>query len=112
MQDFIINKLNVKLLNAVSAGTTILSDSLDIQGISFYSFQTSWSGFSAVSPVVTLYASNSLTEPFVQIDSFIPSGTTGGRIVNVERAGYAYLKVGYSCASGAGTLTASINGKV
>lgn len=110
--DFIVHRLNKKMLDGVSAASNHLSDALDIQGFSLYCVQYSWSGFSAVNPLIKIYASNSLSEPFIEIDSYVPAGTTGGRIVNVEKAGYALIKIGYSCSSGAGTITASVNGKV
>lgn len=112
MSDFVVHKLNVKLLDAVSANSNIDSDPLNIQSISLYCVQISWSGFSAVNPAITLLASNSSDEQFVPVDSFIPTGTTGGRMINVEKAGYAYVKISYTCDSGSGTITASINGKV
>jgi len=112
MSDFVVHKLNVKLLDAVSASSDIDSDPLNIQSISLYCVQISWSLFSAVNPAIALLASNSPDEPFVQVDSFIPTGTTGGRMINVEKAGYAYVKISYTCDSGSGIITASINGKV
>lgn len=113
MSDFTIHKLNVKLLDGIDASqTSVASSPLNVQSISFFSYQITWTGFTATSPVVTILASNSLSEQFIAIDSFIPTGTTGGRLINVEKAGYAFVKVTYSCATGAGTLTASINGKV
>jgi hypothetical protein len=112
MQDFIVNKLNVKLLNNVSAGASVQSDAISIQEISLYCLQSTWTGFSAVTPLITLYGSNSLEEEFVKIDAFIPTGSTGGRILNVEKAGYGFVKVAYTCVSGSGNLTVSINGKV
>ena len=110
--DIIVHRLYKKLLDGVSASSNHLSDALDIQSFSLYCVQYSWSGFSAVNPLIKIYASNNLSEPFVEIDSYVPAGTTGGRIVNVEKAGYALIKIGYSCSSGAGIITASVNGKV
>lgn len=112
MSDFVVHKLNIKLLNNIDASLNTESDPIDIQSISLYCVHVSWSGFSAVNPVITVSASNSLSEPFVQVDSFIPVGPTGGRLLNVEKAGYAYVKISYSADSGAGSITASINGKV
>lgn len=110
--DFVVHRLNKKLLDGVNASSSHTSDALDIQSFSLYCAQFSWSGFSAVDPVIKILASNSLSEPFVEIDTYVPAGTTGGRLVNVEKAGYAYVKISYTCSSGAGVITASINGKV
>lgn len=112
MSDLIVHKLNVKLLDNVDAGSNIESDPLNIQSISLYCMQVTWDSLSAVNPVISLSGSNSLDEPFVQIDAFIPVDSQGGRLVNVEKAGYAYIKAVYSCFSGSGTITVSINGKV
>lgn len=112
MSDFVVHKLNVKVLDNIDAGTAIESEPLNIQSISLYCVQATWESFSAINPVITISGSNSLVEPFVQIDGFIPIGTTGGRLVNVEKAGYAYVKISYSCVSGSGTINVSINGKV
>lgn len=112
MSDFVVHKLNIKILDNVDAGTSIESEPINIQSISLYCLQVTWNSFSAINPEVSLLGSNSLDENFVQIDGFIPNGITGGRLVNVEKAGYAYIKVLYSCTSGSGQLTVSINGKV
>lgn len=112
MSDFVVHKLNIKLLENVDAGSSVESEPLNIQSISLYCMQVTWADLSAINPIVTLSGSNSLDEPFVQIDSFIPIDSDGGRLVNVEKAGYAYVKVSYSCFSGSGTINVSINGKV
>lgn len=112
MADYVIHRLYTKLLDGVDAGSSVDSEPFNIQSISLYNLQASWKEFSAVNPLITLSGSNSLDEPFIQIDAVIPSGTTGGRLVNVEKAGYAYIKVSYSCDSGSGEITVSINGKV
>lgn len=111
--DLIVHKLNVKLLDNINASSTsVLSDPISIQGFSLYCVHYSWSGFSAVDPLLEILGSNSLDQPFVTIDNYIPSGITGGRLVNVEKAGYAYVKIKWSCTSANGAITASINGKV
>lgn len=113
MSDFIIHRLNVKLFDNLDASdTSAESVAFNIQSISLFSYQVNWSSFSAVNPLIKLYATNSLDQDFVQIDSFIPTGTSGGRIVNVEKAAYGFIKVEYTCTSGSGLITASINGKV
>lgn len=112
MTDYIIHKLNVKLLENINANANRESDPLNIQSISLYCMQATWTGLSSVNPLITLYGSNNLDEPFIQIDSFIPTGSTGGRLINVEKAGYAYIKVAYTRTSGSGTINVSINGKV
>lgn len=110
--DIIVHKCNVKLLDGVNMSSNHTSDAFNIQSFSLYCAQFAWSGFSGVDALIEILGSNSLEEPFISVDTYTPSGTTGGRLVNVEKAGYAYIKLKYSCSSGMGTLTASINGKV
>lgn len=111
--DLIVHKLNVKLLDNINASSTsVLSDAISIQGFSLYCVHYNWSAFSAIDPLLEILASNSLDQPFSVVDSYIPSGTTGNRLVNVEKAGYAYIKIKWSCTSASGAITASVNGKV
>lgn len=115
--DIIVHKCNVKLIDAQSAAlTSIVSDPLEINGFSLYCAQFSFSSdFNAVDPEIKVLGSNSLDQPFVAIDIHEPppsAGTSYSYMVNVERAGYAYVKLSYTCASGMGTITATLNGKV
>lgn len=115
--DIIVHKCNVKLIDAQSAAlTSIVSDPVNIQSFSLYCVQVSFSStFNAVSPEIKILGSNSVDEPFVSVATYTPvaaGGTAYSYMLNVEKAGYALVKVSYTCASGAGTITATLNGKV
>jgi hypothetical protein len=115
--DIIVHKLNVKLLDEVSAAlTSVVSDPINLQSFSLYAVQFVFSSnFNAVDPEVKVLGSNSLDAPFTEINVFTPSaaaGTSYSYLLNVEKAGYAFVKLAYTCASGVGTISATINGKV
>ena len=115
--DLIVHKCNVKLIDAQPASlTSIVSNPLEIQSFSLFCVQFSFSSdFNAIDPEIKVLGSNSLDQPFVAIDTHEPppaAGTSYSYMVNVERAGYAYVKLSYTCASGTGTITATLNGKV
>lgn len=112
MSDFIVNKLNIKLFNKISASSNKESEVLNIQSVSSICVQTTWNSFSAVNPKISVLASNSLEELFVEIDEIIPTGSSGGEILNIQRAGYGFIKAIYTCVSGSGDITLSINGKI
>lgn len=106
-----ISNTNVKVLNAVDMSTDHTSSTIDKRGYSLYSIQYIWTGFSGTATIVT-NASNDIlagSPTFTQVDSFIPSGTSGSRILNVEKAGYGLINVVYSQATAAGTLTVIYN---
>lgn len=112
MADYIVNKLNIKLFDNISAASNIVSEPLNIQSIYCFCVQITWKNFSARNPKISLLVSNSLEEEFVEIDNFTPTGNLGGEIINIERAGYGFIKIQYSCSSGTGNITVSVNGKV
>lgn len=101
---------NFKLLNNVSAGSNQTSDVLDINSFVLYAIQFSWSGFSGSATFYTEGSNDG--DIWTVVDSFIPSGTTGSRLLNVEKAAYAKVRVRYVRTTGAGTLLVTLNGKV
>lgn len=112
MSDLIVHKLYVPAINSTNAGVGFISQPVDIKGFSLYCVQMSWSSLSVVSPLITVSGSNSLDEPFAAIDTFVPTGSNGSRLLNVEKAGYNYVQVAYTVTSGSGNLKVTINGKV
>ena len=115
--DIIVHKCNVTLLDAEDASqTSVVSEPFNIQSFSLYCVQVSFSStFNAVDPEIKIMGSNSLDAPFVAVDIYTPSsagGTAYSYMLNVEKAGYAFVKVSYTCASGVGSITATLNGKV
>lgn len=101
----------ITLMNNVSAASNYTSTSVNINDFVLYAIQFSWAGFSATSPTLYTEGSNDGTI-WTVVDSFIPSGSSGSRLLNVEKAGYAYVRVRYTQSAGAGTIKAVLNGKV
>lgn len=101
---------NIKLLNNVSAASNQTSDALDINSFVLYAIQFSWASFSGTATFYT-EGSNDGTI-WTVVDSFIPSGSSGSRLLNVEKAAYAKVRIRYTQTGGAGTILAVLNGKV
>ncbi len=101
---------------------TILAEDIDmsgdytsnpqgIEGVTCYAIQFSWTGFNDdTDAVLSTEASNDL-EIWSVVDSFIPSDNTNNTMLNVEKAGYKYVRIKYVQVAGAGTLKAIISGK-
>lgn len=99
------------LMNDINASSDYISNSIDINGFVLYSIQFSWSAFSAPACAVYTEASND-GNAWTAVDTFVPFGITGSRMLNVEKAAYAYVRVRYVQSGGAGTIKAILNGKV
>jgi len=101
----------ITLMDNINASSNYTSSSLNINDFVLYAIQFSWTGFSATSCVMYTEGSND-SSVWTAVDTFVPSGTTGSRILNVEKAGYAYVRVRYTQSGGAGIIKAILNGKV
>jgi hypothetical protein len=99
------------LMNNINASANYTSDSLNINYFVIYAVQFSWVGFSAPTSVLYTEASND-GSVWTIIDSFIPTTGTGSRMLNVEKAAYAYVRLRYTQSGGSGTINAVLNGKV
>ena len=101
----------ITLMDNINASSNYTSSSTNINDFVIYCIQFSWSAFSA--PTSALYTEGSNDgNVWTIVDSFIPSGSTGSRLLNVEKAAYAYVRVRYTQSGGAGTIKAVLNGKV
>ena len=101
----------VTLMNNISAASDYTSNALNINDFVLYCVQFSWTGFSA--PTCALYTEGSNDGTiWTIVDSFIPSNGSGSRLLNVEKASYAYVRLRYTQSGGAGTIKATLNGKV
>lgn len=101
----------ITLMDNINASSNYISNSLNINDFVLYCIQFSWAGFSAPTSAIYTEGSNDNTT-WTAVDTFIPSGTTGSRLLNVEKAGYAYVRLRYTQSGGAGTIKAILNGKV
>ncbi len=114
MSNAIENVLNIRFFDSINANANSTSAVIEISGITCYAAQFSWSGFSAGAATIVTEATNDdnlTTRVFTSVDSFIPSGTTGNRILNVEKAGYKYIRFTYTQTTGAGTILGIVNAK-
>lgn len=92
--------------------TTQTSAIQPIQGITCYAVQFSWTSFSGDGTEIINTNGSNDGIIWTVVDSFIPTGTTGNRMLNVEKAGYRFIQLTYVPGSTTGTLTASISGKI
>jgi hypothetical protein len=99
------------LMDNINASSNYTSNPLDINSFVIYAIQFSWTGFSAPTSAIYTEGSND-GNTWTIVDSFIPNAGTGSRLLNVEKAGYAFVRVRYSQLGGAGTINAILNGKV
>lgn len=107
------NVLYKPLLQAADMSVNSVTVDTAIQGITCYAIQANWSGFAgdATARITTSGGNDSVN--FTQVDSIIPTGTSGSYLLNVEKAGYRFIRLQYTqTGAPVGTLSASISGKV
>lgn len=101
----------VTLMDNIDASSNYISNPLNINDFVIYCVQFSWDSFFA--PTCALYTEGSNDgSTWTIVDSFIPSNGSGSRLLNVEKAAYAYVRLRYTQSGGAGTIKAVLNGKV
>lgn len=100
----------VKLLDNIDATADRTSVVQNINNFALFAVQYYWDTFAGNALVIT-EASNDGTN-WTTVDSFIPSGATGSRMLNVEKAGYGYVRVRYTQTGASGNFSTSLNGKV
>ena len=114
MIELIQSIINQKLFDALDMSTVdIASDTQSIQSITCYAVQAYWDSFTGngTERIITEGSNDAIN--WSTLDSFIPTGTTNSRMLNVEKAGYAYVRIHYTCDGGAvGNLTTRLSGKV
>lgn len=112
MLELIQNVLNKVLLDNVDMSTAQPSEQQSIEGITCYAVQFNWTGFTGdgTETISTSASNDGIT--WTAVDTFIPTGTTGSRMLNVEKAGYRFVRIFYVPGTTVGNLTAHISGKV
>ena len=113
--DLIIHQLNRKLLDGVDISSTQTSDEQEIQKFSLYSIQFKWTGFTGTATIYIECTNDQLTESnrvWTPVDTYGMSGSTGNRMVNVEKAAYGYVRVRIVPSTATGSVTATMNAKV
>lgn len=120
--DLVVHRLRKNLANDSTtltstiniSGSTFTSASVDIQGFSLYCIQFSYNSVSTAAATLTVQGSaDGLI--WTDVDSSIAavSASASSRLLNVEKAGYAYVRI--KVAPSTGTVNgfkAIINGKV
>lgn len=112
MLELIQNVIDSKLFDSVNMNANQTSESQSIEGISCYAIEFSWTGFNEdVDARISIQGSNS-NSIWSDIDVFTPTEAENSTLINIEKAGYKFVRVVYEQTAGAGTLTAHISGKV
>ena len=114
--DFVVHKLNVKLTDEQIATANYTSEPFNIQSFSLFCIHFYWENiaFTTLAPTIDVYGSNSLDAPFASLGvGFALSAGNNSSLLNVEKAGYAYIKIVYNKRDAtAGKVSAIINAKV
>ena len=100
--------INKAVINAVTMGADITSDVVDISEMTCFSVHNIWTGTPAGNIIVQ--ASNNNSNWF-DIDTQAAGGAASNDLVNVNGAGYKYVRVFYDFTSSTGVLTSYICGK-
>lgn len=112
-----IQKFNSKSIDSGDMSGNLKSDPLEIKEAALICIQAKWSG-SGLSGSLSIQGSNfpldqlSDDSNWTEISSATISTDSGNTMLNIDRAGQAYIRVVYTSLSGAGSLTVLINGKV
>lgn len=114
--DLIVHKLNVKLLDNISASSgDYETEPFNVQSFSLFSIHHDWTNVtnSGTKPNIEVYGSNNLNAKFVALGSVVNLEGTSASLINFEKAGFAYIKIIYrkNNATG-GTISTYINAKV
>ena len=110
--EYIHNVLSEALQQNADMSIGQPSGPVAIQGITCYAVQCSWTGFTGSgTETITTSASNDGII-WTPVDTFIPSGSTGSRMLNVEKAAYRFIQIFYVPGTTSGVLNVSISGKV
>lgn len=107
--DKITQVFNIKAFDAINMNADTTSEIIELQRVTCYAVQSIWSGASGTL-VMTVEASNDRVN-FTSVDSYSISSSSGSRLLNVEKAGYAYIRIVLDQTGGGGTLSVHVNGK-
>lgn len=101
------------LLNAIDMSADSTSASKQIDGMTCYAVQYIWTTFVGTATIYTEGSNTGKSDAWTAVDTFLPTtGTTSNRLLNVEKAGYRYVRVRYVIGgASSGALTVTINGK-
>jgi hypothetical protein len=107
--------LNKSFFSASTVNGNSSASAECINGYSLYCIQHIWSGASGSWSVIVEGSNvpgNKTDSDYSAIDTTVISTASGNRLINVERAGYSFVRVRIAYTSGGGTLTSILNAKV
>lgn len=111
MSNEITNVANIKLFDELDMSGDSESNSEEIQNVTCIAIQYIWTGFNEdVTASISTQGSNDDTN-WATVDSFIPTGASSNRLLNIEKAGYAFIRCSYDQTAGVGSLTVILNSK-
>jgi uncharacterized protein YxjI len=110
--NLIIHQINQKLFDNHDMTSDESSDSININNYSLYAVQYIFDSFAGIGFDVNLEVSND-GENFSVLDTFTSTDASGSFMVNVEKAGYSFVRVSLEGDTvTAGNLTVIFNGKM
>lgn len=104
-----VHLFNIKVFDAQSMGSTVTSESLNIQQAKGYAVQASWTGTSPVGTFEVQGSNDNVIFTSVTSSPIAISGNSGDFLLNVENAQYGFMRVKYNYTSGVGSLTVYVN---
>lgn len=116
MSDIIHNVItDPHMINSADMSANQTSTIEQIDGMTCYAAQYKWTTFVGAATIFTEGSNVGGIDPndWTAVDTFLPTtGTTSNRMLNVEKAGYRFVRVRYVVNSASsGTLTVTFNGK-
>ncbi len=117
MSFVVVHQQNTNFLDNFTVSANSTSDPINIDAYSLYCVQHVWSGASGSFQII-IEASNFDTDEdqyYTTIDITnvtVANSPVGNRMVNVEKAGYAFVRIRIAFTSGGATLTSKLNGKI
>ena len=105
-----IHQFNLTVINAQSMGDNITGTAVNINEVITYAVQAVWSAGSTPVGSLSIKGSNNNID-YTEVSASSISGNSGSIIVNVEKPGYAWVRVDYVRTSGDGTLSCTVNSK-
>ncbi len=117
MSFVVVHQQNTNFFDNVSVTTSISSTPININTYSLYAIQHVWFGTSGSFQIIVEGSNFNTSDDdyftIIDITNITASNSPkGNRIVNVEKAGYSFVRVRIAYTSGGGTLTSLLNGKI
>ena len=113
MGSIIQNTLYSPVFNSLNMSSNQTSGNISIQSITCYTVHAFWDSFAGDSGARFIVSGGNDGINFAVVDSIIPSGTSGSYMLNVEKAGYRFIKMDYTQSSAPiGHISFNVSGKI